>query len=83
MDALGIYIAEESYSKKDTTIKFDEWRFEDITDTPLQTNNYDCGVFALMFAEAISRGKEITVKQDQMKQLRNQIIVEIFKGKLF
>lgn len=51
-------------------------------DIPAQHNGHDCGVFALAFAEHLSRDAPFTFSQDDMSYWRDRISFEIIKGNL-
>lgn len=59
-----------------------DWHKENVANIPQQQNNSDCGIFCCMFAEFISRRREITFSQKHMIYFRKRMILEIFEGKL-
>lgn len=62
---------------------FTEWtELCSAEDIPAQHNGYDCGVFALAFAEHLSRDAPFTFSQADMPYWRDKISLEIIKGNL-
>ena len=49
---------------------------------PVQTNGCDCGVFALTFAEHLSRTASLSFSQDHMEYFRKMIAAAIMDLKL-
>ncbi len=47
---------------------------------PLQQNGCDCGVFALQFAEHLSRGVDLSFSQLDMPYFRTKIAADIMAG---
>ena len=57
-----------------------EWKLLLHKDTPQQKNNFDCGVFMLMFSRCISRGQKVTTfTATQTILARQRIAVELYK----
>lgn len=50
---------------------------------PTQENGYDCGVFACQSLEYVSRGAEFNFSQKNMPYLRQRMILEIGRAKLY
>ena len=50
---------------------------------PRQENGYDCGVFACMYAEFLSRNCGLVFSQRQMPYLRRRMTCEIAECRLF
>lgn len=80
---IGTFLTEEYFNKTGHLFNSVGYDTEVADDIPLKRNNFDCGVFALIYANAISLGKSISFDQSQMEYLRNKIVLEIVKGKLF
>jgi len=79
------YINKEHIDKKKIPFDFHGWG--DLFDeaTPQQENGYDCGVFACMVMEALSRGEEVedfVFDQSNMPYLRHRMLWEIGRQKL-
>ena len=51
-------------------------------DVPLQQNGCDCGVFALQFAEHLSRGVPMDFSQIDMPFFRAKIAADIMTGRI-
>lgn len=82
LDALADYLREESLDKKKKTLDLSDWRVESVKGVPRQNNGSDCGVFSCMFAEYITRDRDITFSQENMPYFRQKMILEISTGKL-
>ncbi|XP_046401958.1 uncharacterized protein LOC124167936 [Ischnura elegans] len=91
------YLQEEKNDKKKENFDGSGWELKLIQDIPQQRNGYDCGVFACMFAEHLSRGlangskgsskckrpyPPFPFSQDNMPYFRKRMIYEILSGKL-
>lgn len=50
---------------------------------PQQENGYDCGVFSCQYMECLSRGADFDFDQTNMPYLRQRMILEIVRGKLW
>jgi hypothetical protein len=70
----------ESDSESDLNLPSSFWKFK-IAKAPKQSNSSDCGVFVCKFMDFISRDKEITFIQDDMKYFRISIGIELMEGK--
>ena len=59
----------------------EQWRLV-ITkkNTPTQENGFDCGVFTCMYADFISMGYELIIRQQHIDRCRNRIALSIMKG---
>lgn len=82
LQALEGYLREESLDKKKVELDMRKFVIESVRDVPKQMNGSDCGVFSCMFAEYISRDKDITFSQQHMPYFRQKMIFEIARGKL-
>lgn len=51
-------------------------------DVPLQQNGCDCGVFALQFAEHLSRGVDLSFSQLDMPYFRKKIAADIMASRI-
>lgn len=56
------------------------WRCRFPEDAPVQHNGCDCGVFALMAAEHLSRGAALDFSQSDMPFYRAKIAADIMTG---
>jgi sentrin-specific protease 1 len=73
---------EHSHRKGGPLLSAEDWELVYVNDIPRQTNGYDCGVFALAFAETVSRGLSVTLNsfsQKDMPSFRNQIKYDILR----
>lgn len=80
--ALESYLQEESLDKKKQNFDTTKFQIESVRNAPKQMNGSDCGVFSCMFAEYVSRNKEITFSQQHMPYFRQKMILEIATGKM-
>lgn len=81
-DALLNYLQKESLDKKKQPFDTSGWQREHAEDIPQQNNGSDCGMFACMYAEYVSRGAPITFTQDNMPYFRRKAVYEILKARL-
>lgn len=82
LNALEQYLKDESLDKKKIEFDTSNFKKEFVSDCPRQMNGSDCGVFSCMFAEYISRGRNITFSQQHMNYFRLKMVLEIVNGKL-
>lgn len=74
------YLRDESIAIGKATFNIDEWKLVGCTsDTPVQFNWYDCGIFVCMFCNFLSRGLEPVFRQEHMPQCRKRILLSIYK----
>jgi len=76
------YIALEKKERKSEILNKDEWKLENVEDTPQQENGSDCGMFSCKVAEYLSRDAELTFSQENMNYFRERMIYEIIKSDL-
>ncbi|KAI7834419.1 hypothetical protein BX661DRAFT_138513 [Kickxella alabastrina] len=78
LELLMEYLRLESRDKRGGKV-FDEqgWAMTCEKDIPRQQNGYDCGVFAVAFAEHIARGAELDFAQENCAFLRRKMVYEI------
>lgn len=76
------WLARESLDKRQVEFDFAGWRENWPSNVPSQQNGHDCGVFALAFAEHISRRAALSFSQDDMLYWRDRIAYEILTGML-
>lgn len=76
------WLGQESLDKLGQPFDFTGWREECPRDVPAQQNGYDCGVFAIAFAEHSARNRPFTFSQRDMPSLRERIAGEILDGRL-
>ena len=79
LHVLQRWVVDEMLDKKETSIDPAEWTQVDSTgDQPIQTNDTDCGVFALMTAEYLSVGlRPSDFAQSDMERFRSRIAAQI------
>lgn len=82
LNALEDYLREESLDKRKEPFDTSKFHKESVADAPRQMNGSDCGVFSCMFAEYITRNRQITFSQENMPYFRRKMILEIVQGKL-
>ncbi|EIE20629.1 cysteine proteinase [Coccomyxa subellipsoidea C-169] len=80
--ALRSYIADEYRDKRNAEVDTSEWPIRYPRDVPLQQNGCDCGVFALQFAEHLSRGAPMDFSQLDMPFFRAKIAADIMTGRI-
>jgi Ulp1 family protease len=51
----------------------DDWRAVHVLDTPIQKNQYDCGIFVLYTIHRISEGREVDFDQDRITKYRKKV----------
>ncbi|KAJ1729551.1 SUMO1 sentrin specific peptidase 1 [Coemansia biformis] len=71
------YIRDESRDKCGADIDESEWTLRCDKRIPRQQNGYDCGVFAVMFAEYASRDAPFQFSQENCPFLRRRVTYEI------
>ncbi|KAJ1643703.1 hypothetical protein LPJ64_004554 [Coemansia asiatica] len=76
------YLHEESKDKVGCELDASEWSMVCAKDIPRQKNGYDCGVFAITFAEYLARDAPLVFSQSHCPTLRRKIIYEIASGAL-
>ncbi|KAL8580449.1 hypothetical protein ACOMHN_001218 [Nucella lapillus] len=82
LNAVRQYLADESMQKRNVRLDLSEWTSEIVKDLPQQMNGSDCGMFACMYAETLTRGDNITFTQKDMPYFRQRMVYEILKKKL-
>ncbi|KAK8752270.1 hypothetical protein OTU49_017496 [Cherax quadricarinatus] len=82
LESLLKYLEDEHQDKKKTSYDTSGWTLENVKDIPQQMNGSDCGMFACMFAEYLSRDGAITFDQQHMPYFRRKMVYEIVKAAL-
>ncbi|CAG8489926.1 16023_t:CDS:1, partial [Funneliformis mosseae] len=84
LSSLKRYVEEEYKDKKKASCyDMSDWSYYRANNLPQQNNAYDCGVFAMTFAEHISRGASVLfVPPKHMKYFRLKMMWEIVNSKL-
>ncbi|XP_050436335.1 sentrin-specific protease 1-like [Adelges cooleyi] len=82
LNAIMYYLKEEHKNKKNSELDCSGWRLMEANDCPKQRNGYDCGVFACINAEFLSRDAKLDFTQEDMPQLRHRVCYEILRNRL-
>ncbi|KAJ1721355.1 hypothetical protein LPJ53_004108 [Coemansia erecta] len=82
LELLMEYLRSESQDKLGVEFDDSQWTMFCDKNIPRQRNGYDCGVFAITFAEYITRDAEMAFSQSNCPLLRRKIIYEIATGSL-
>jgi len=80
---LRSYLNEEHKNKKKKPFDFTGWADYHSESYPTQENGFDCGVFTCQSLEYISRGADFNFEQKNMPYLRQRMMLEIGRGKLY
>jgi sentrin-specific protease 1 len=82
INALRQYLNDEWKDKKSDPNGFDtsQWPIFHPSNIPHQRNGYDCGVFALTYANYLSRNKPFDFTQDDMPAIRAHILIAIINN---
>lgn len=83
-DTLLEYMREESMDKKKQDFDDENWRMLDkySDGIPQQRNCSDCGVFACIYAEHLTRNAKLNFSQEHMPYYRKKMIYELITGKI-
>lgn len=76
------YIKEEHKDKKKSEFDVTDWKTICMRDIPQQMNGSDCGMFACMYAEFLTRNAKILFDQQHMPYFRKKMVYEIITGQL-
>jgi sentrin-specific protease 1 len=57
-----------------------EWELIDVTETPQQTNGYDCGVFTIECMNRLSLGARLVHTQAEMTSIRWRVAMDLVRG---
>ncbi|KAJ2693591.1 SUMO1 sentrin specific peptidase 1 [Coemansia sp. RSA 1285] len=82
LELLMSYLKEESRDKRKSEFDDSGWTAVCDKKIPRQRNGYDCGVFAVTFAEYAARDAPFAFSQKNCSFLRRKIIYEIATGAL-
>mmetsp|Transcript_326 Transcript_326/g.864 ORF Transcript_326/g.864 Transcript_326/m.864 type:complete len:631 (+) Transcript_326:272-2164(+) len=77
LEALAMYIKDEAADKAGVTLDTSSWRKEFPDYIPSQRNGYDCGMFAVKFADYEARGRDFTFSQADMPLFRKRMVSEL------
>ncbi|CCE80230.1 Piso0_003332 [Millerozyma farinosa CBS 7064] len=81
LQLLRTYMKEEG-KKLGSSINFESYEIQAAMPSPQQNNGSDCGVFTCVCANYISRGKQLTYSQKDMKIIRKNMAYEIITKNL-
>ena len=85
IDQVKSFLQSDYEAKFNETLDINQWTIEDNRNTPKQENSNDCGVFVLMYAEFLSRGKDremVTIEQEHCRYYRAKICYELVQNKI-
>ena len=74
---LSNHLREEHKIKKEAVLDLSEWNQIIAENIPQQMNGSDCGMFACLFAEFLSRDAEFTFSQEKIPYFRKRMVYEI------
>ena len=76
------WLCEESLDKRHEELNLDGWTDYAPMNIPHQKNGYDCGVFALMYAQSVSLGLDLETHpfgQEHMLMFRRRMMVALMR----
>ena len=79
LESLAQWIQDEMKDKADLDINTSDWERRYPEDIPIQQNGYDCGVFAVKFAEYSGLDAILDFSQSDMPLFRKQMVVQLTK----
>ncbi|XP_003742210.1 uncharacterized protein LOC100908025 [Galendromus occidentalis] len=82
LSLLRTYLAQEMAHKKNCELDLSEWHVEYANNIPQQRNSFDCGVFALKYADHIAQDAKINFSQEDMPAFRESLMLEILQSSL-
>ena len=82
LESLAQWVQDEMKDKADLSIDTSSWERRYPRDIPQQENGYDCGVFAVKFAEYSGLDAPLDFSQDNMPHFRKQMVVQLSKVNL-
>ena len=82
MDKLGQYLKDEHRDKKKSELKLSTIKLVRKKNMPQQSNDTDCGIFLLKFAELYARKANFTFEEEDMPRFRNAMMNEIRTSQL-
>ena len=82
MDKLGQYLKDEHRDKKKSELKLSTIKLVRKKNMPQQSNDTDCGIFLLKFAELYARKANFTFEEGDMPRFRNEMMNEIRTSQL-
>lgn len=82
LSALLDYLKQEHKDKKKSDYDISDWKTSSVKEIPQQMNGSDCGMFACMYAEFLTRNAKILFTQEHMPYFRKKMVLEIITGEL-
>jgi len=76
-DALAQWVQDESLDKKGVHFALDDWTIGMVESAPSQDNSFDCGVFAVLFAQAAATGARIDFDHRHIPYFRRKLVLEL------
>lgn len=76
------YLAHQKAKKNNVALNRDEWKIIHVIKESQQSNSYDCGVFALKYADFAARRAEVNFTESDMQYFRNRMFFEILNSTL-
>jgi len=70
--------------KEVTTLEVDSWELCFDTKFPEESNNYDCGVFACVFASLYSTNRSaVSLSPGLINELRGRLVLSVMKNEVW
>jgi Ulp1 family protease len=82
LESLAQWVQDEMKDKADLTIDTSTWERRYPGNIPQQENGYDCGVFAVKFAEYSGLDAPLDFSQKNMSHFRKEMVVQLSKVNL-
>lgn len=76
---LAWYVRDEAKDKKKLDLDISKWPRLFPKDVPRQENGFDCGMFAVKFADYESRGRAFQFRQQDMGYFRRRMVAELMQ----
>ena len=76
------YLESEHMDKKKKLLDTSDFKLENVKNIPKQRNGSDCGVYALKYAEYLSRNASITFTEKDISYFRQTMVFEIVKNNI-
>ncbi|KNC49032.1 uncharacterized protein AMSG_04776 [Thecamonas trahens ATCC 50062] len=82
LDTMRRWIVDDFADKHSIELDVSQWTDYVPKDIPVQRNGYDCGVFALSYANFVARDCDLVFDQKHMPQFRKRIALALLEGEL-
>lgn len=76
------YLSQEMLEKKKRPLDSEEWHLVHDHNLPKQDNGFDCGIFALKYADFLAQDAEIKFSQADMPRFRHTMMYELLNSSL-